>query len=207
MLRSLIAAFAVTVFWAFSGTATPINGQLAPEFTGKTMTGEVISLEQYRGKPVVLEWTNHECPYVRKHYRSGNMQRTQRKLTEEGVTWISIVSSAPGKQGYVDADEAQRLTATRGSYADVVLLDPEGKIGRLYEAKTTPHMFLIDEDGMLLYQGAIDDKPSANPKSLDGAENYLLSAWTETSEGQTVSKAQTKPYGCSIKYGNIAGFK
>lgn len=207
MFKPLIVAFAATIFWASLTFAEPINGQVAPEFTGRTMMGETVSLQQYRGKPVVLEWTNHECPYVRKHYSSGNMQRTQRTLTEEGAIWISIVSSAPGKQGYVDAAQAQQLTASRASYADVVILDPEGEIGRLYGARTTPHMFLIDEEGVLLYQGAIDDKPSANARSLEGAENYVLSAWQEFSSGQTISNINTKPYGCSVKYSSVAGFK
>ncbi len=200
MFRLVIKAIALTGIWTLAVAAAPVNGELAPQFSGKTMTGEFISLEQYRGKPVVLEWTNHECPYVRKHYNSGNMQRTQRELTEDGATWISIVSSAPGKQGHVTADEAQKLTTERASYADVVVLDPDGDIGRLFAAKTTPHMFLIDESGVLVYQGAIDDKPSANPKSLEGAQNYILSAWEQFNEGTPIAAANTKPYGCSVKY-------
>ena len=207
MFKLLLTVLTASIFWTSSTIAEPVNGNPAPEFEGRTMTGDIVTLEQYRGKPVVLEWTNHECPYVKKHYRSGNMQRTQRELTEEGVTWISIISSAPGKQGYVDADQAQQLTTSRGAYADVVILDPEGEIGRLYGAKTTPHMFLIDEDGVLLYQGAIDDKPSANARSLEGAENYILSAWREFSGGQAISKSNTKPYGCSVKYGTVDGYK
>lgn len=181
-------------------SAAPINGQSAPDFTGTTMTGDTISLSDFVGTPVVLEWTNHECPYVRKHYGSGNMQKTQRELTEGGAVWISIVSSAPGEQGNVTPEQAQELTASRGSYADHVILDPEGKIGRLYEAKTTPHMFLISEEGTLMYQGAIDDIPSASVRSLDKATNLVLAAWDEFKAGKPITEAQTQPYGCSVKY-------
>lgn len=185
--------------------AAPINDAPAPEFSGKTMTGAEISLSDFKGRPVVLEWTNHQCPYVRKHYNSGNMQKTQRALTEGGAVWISVISSAPGRQGYVTADQAQALTASRGAYANHVILDPLGGIGRLYEAKTTPHMFLIDEAGILRYQGAIDDIPSANPRSLSDAENLLLAAWQELRAGEAVSRAQTKPYGCTVKYSDAEG--
>lgn len=200
MLKQLIAGMAATVALAFAAVAKPVNDQPAPSFSGVTITGEVINLSDFRGQPVVLEWTNHECPYVRKHYGSGNMQKTQRALTEAGAVWVSIISSAPGEQGYVNAAEAQRLTAERGVYADHVVLDPEGLIGRAYEAKTTPHMFLIDKEGVLKYQGAIDDKPSANPRSLEGATNHVLAAWAEFADGKQISMAQTKPYGCSVKY-------
>lgn len=183
-----------------AASAAPVNEQAAPEFVGETMEGAGISLSQFRGRPVVLEWTNHQCPYVKKHYNSGNMQKTQRALTEEGAIWISVISSAPGKQGYVNAAEAQRLTTTRGAYATHVILDPEGKIGRLYGAKTTPHMFLIDEKGILKYQGAIDDIPSASQRTLKDAKNLVLAAWGDMKAGRAVSQAQTKPYGCTVKY-------
>lgn len=199
MNRQLVSLILMCLFGA-GAVASPTNGELAPDFTGLTMTGEEIRLSDYRGQPVVLEWTNHECPYVRKHYGSGNMQKTQRALTEDGAVWISIVSSAPGKQGHVTASQAQRLTAERGVYADLVILDPEGEIGRLYAAKTTPHMFIIDGSGVLQYQGAIDDKPSANPRSLEGAKNHVMAAWADLRSGGVVSEPQTKPYGCSVKY-------
>lgn len=199
MNRQLVSLILMFLFGA-GAAASPANGELAPDFTGLTMTGEEVRLSDYRGQPVVLEWTNHECPYVRKHYGSGNMQKTQRALTEDGAVWISIVSSAPGKQGHVTASQAQRLTAERGAYADRVILDPEGEIGRLYAAKTTPHMFIIDGGGILQYQGAIDDKPSANLRSLEGAKNHVMAAWQELRSGGAVSEPQTKPYGCSVKY-------
>lgn len=202
MLTRLIAFFSALVFVTVGLNARPINGEPAPAFKGLTMLGETIHLSDFVGKPVVLEWTNHECPYVRKHYGSGNMQRTQRTITEQGAVWISIVSSAPGKQGFVTASEAQRLTAERGAYVDHVVLDPSGEIGRLYEAKTTPQMFIIDEDGIVRYQGAIDDRPSANRRSLEGATNYVLAAWSALRSGERVGAANTKPYGCSVKYGS-----
>ena len=200
MLKGLIAGIAATIAVAGMAVGKPVNNQPAPAFSGVTMQGEAISLSDFRGTPVVLEWTNHECLYVKKHYGSGNMQKTQRALTEAGAVWISIVSSAPGEQGHVTATEAQRLTAERGVYADHIILDPDGTIGRLYEAKTTPHMFLINQSGILEYQGAIDDKPSANPRSLEGATNHVLAAWGDFSEGNDIAVAQTKPYGCSVKY-------
>ncbi len=191
----------IAIFFSITALAVPINEKKAPDFVGITADDEEIRLSGFRGKTVVLEWTNHQCPFVRKHYSSGNMQRTQRTLTEEGVVWISIVSSAPGEQGHVSAEEANRLTASRGGYASHVVLDPQGKIGRLYDAKTTPHMFVVDAAGVLRYQGAIDDKPSANRRSLENAKNYVLQAWSELKTGQPVSEAHTKAYGCTVKYG------
>ncbi len=184
--------------------ATAADGQ-APDFTGTTMTGEQISLADFRGKAVVLEWTNHQCPYVRKHYGSGNMQKTQRTLTEDGAVWISITSSAPGQQGHISAVEAQQLTASRASYADHVVLDPSGSIGRLYGAKTTLHMFIVGETGALLYQGAIDDIPSASTRSLAKANNLVLAAWSQIQAGERVALPMTKPYGCTVKYSDVVG--
>lgn len=199
-MRRLFISLAMVFLFGAGAAASPANGELAPDFKGLTMNGENVRLSDFRGRSVVLEWTNHECPYVRKHYGSGNMQRTQRALTEDGAVWISIISSAAGKQGHVTAPQAQRLTAERGVYADLVILDPEGEIGRLYAAKTTPHMFIVDENGILQYQGAIDDKPSANLRSLEGAKNYVLAAWHELQSDRSVTDPQTKPYGCSVKY-------
>lgn len=173
---------------------------LAPDFAGLTMTGDKIRLSDFRGKKVILEWTNHQCPYVRKHYNSGNMQKTQRALTEDGAVWISVISSAPGKQGHVTAEEAQQLTTTRGSYADHVVLDPDGSIGRQYSAKTTPHMFIIGEGGTFLYQGAIDNIPSASRRTLKDATNLVLAAWSDLQAGQAVRQPSSKPYGCTVKY-------
>ena len=178
----------------------PVVGQPAPTFSAIDTAGNTVSLDDYLGTKVVLEWTNHDCPYVRKHYNSGNMQRTQKKLTEDGVVWLSIISSAPGKQGHVSAEAADDLTTRRGAYPSKVLLDAAGDVGRAYRARTTPHMFIIDEQGTLQYQGAIDDKPSANPKTLEGATNYVLAAYDALKNGEPLSEDTTTPYGCSVKY-------
>ena len=203
-LHTVVKLTVLLVFGAgFVSTSLPLAATdgYAPDFTGATMMGEQISLSDFRGQPVVLEWTNHLCPYVRKHYGSGNMQKTQRALTEDGAVWISIISSAPGKQGHVSAVEARQLTAARASYADYVVLDSSGAIGRLYGAKTTPHMFIVGETGTLLYQGAIDDIPSASRSSLKNANNLVLAAWTQITTGEAVAMPNTKPYGCTVKYG------
>lgn len=197
--KTAIAILAVMGLSAITNAA-PVPGAPAPAFTGTDTKGNTVNLADFRGQKVMLEWTNHQCPYVRKHYESGNMQKTQRALTEEGVVWISVISSSEGQQGHVTASEADQLTASRGAYADMVLLDSEGKIGRAYDASTTPQMFLIDEEGVLQYMGAIDDRPSANPTSLDGATNYVLKAWSALKTGDEISPKSTKPYGCSVKY-------
>lgn len=187
--------------------AEPEIGQNAPDFIGVDSHGQQVHLSDFKGQPLVLEWTNHLCPYVRKHYESGNMQRLQRQLTEAGATWISIISSAPGKQGHVTASEANQLTASRGVYADRIILDTDGVIGRTYDAKTTPQMVLIDEAGVIRYMGAIDDKPSSRKSTLKGARNYLLEAWQALKAGETIKLPVTKPYGCTVKYGSIEGYK
>jgi len=181
----------------------PVIGERAPEFMGVDSKGNPVSLSDFTGKPLILEWTNHRCPYVKKHYKSGNMQRIQRQLTEAGAVWVSVISSAPGKPGQVDGAKADALTASRGSYADKILLDSDGTIGRLYGAKTTPHIFLIDAQSTVRYMGAIDDQPSTRKSSLVGARNYLLQAWQELSEGKTITLASTKPYGCTVKYSDV----
>jgi len=199
-MRLIFAIITLLGVSAASLADGPAPGKPAPDFTGMLTSGKRITLSDLRGKPVMLEWTNHECPYVRKHYSSGNMQRTQRALTEEGVTWISIISSAPGKQGYVEAEEAEKLSVSRGTYNDMLVLDPSGEIGRLYGAKTTPQMFLIDADGVLQYMGAIDDRPSSRESSLEGATNHALQAWAQLKAGEAITPNSTQPYGCSVKY-------
>ncbi len=182
--------------------STPTPGNIAPAFSGITSQGETITLDQFANKTVILEWTNHGCPYVKKHYESGNMQATQKLVSQDDdIVWISVISSAPGKQGHVSPEEANQLTASRGAVPDYVVLDASGDIGRAYQAKTTPHMYVIDGNQTVQYNGAIDDKPSANPKSLEGATNYTLAALNALDTGQTPDPAQTKPYGCSVKYG------
>jgi hypothetical protein len=159
-----------------------------------------VRLSDLKGKIVVLEWLNHGCPFVRKHYDSGNMQTLQKKYVEKNVIWLSIISSAVGKQGHVDEKEALKEKIENKSAASNVLLDPEGKVGKLYEAKTTPHMFVINKSGTLSYQGAIDDKPDTEQASVSGAKNFVDTALDELMEEKAVSRGTTKAYGCGVKY-------
>lgn len=172
----------------------------APDFTATDSNGKSFTLSALKGRTVVLEWTNHECPYTIKHYRSGNMQALQAEAAATGVVWLTVASSAPGQQGYVDAAAANRLTAERGAHPAAVLLDPKGDLGHLYEARSTPHMFVIDAQGGLAYAGAIDDKPSADPGDIAGAHNHVRAALAALAVGRRPQPAATRPYGCSIKY-------
>ncbi|MBI1212770.1 MAG: redoxin domain-containing protein [Alphaproteobacteria bacterium] len=199
MMRLFTVALAVALL-SPAAVAAPTVGQPAPEFTAVDSNGASHSLADFKGKIVVLEWTNAECPYTRKHYDSGNMQKLQEDATHAGVVWLSIISSAPGKQGYVTGAEANQLTISRKAHPSAVLLDPAGAIGREYEARTTPQMFVIDRAGVLRYMGAIDDKPVASPASLAGARNYVRAALASVEAGKPVAVASTEPYGCSVKY-------
>jgi peroxiredoxin len=200
MIRLLAAAALAFAMSCSLADAAPMLGQPAPAFTAVDSNGASRSLAEFKGKTVVLEWTNAECPYTRKHYESGNMQKLQQEATSSGVVWLSVISSAPGKQGYVSGPEANALTTSRGAHPTAVLLDPAGTVGREYEAQTTPHMFVIDKTGVLRYMGAIDDKPIASPASLIGARNYVREALAEVASGKPVAVASTEPYGCSVKY-------
>lgn len=166
--------------------------------------GVTHQLSDYAGRTVVLEWTNHGCPYVVKHYNpsfeGGNMQKLQKMAAEDDVVWLSIISSAPGKQGYVRGSEANNLTETRGASPEAVVLDAAGEMGRTFSAKTTPHMFVIDDSQTLVYQGAIDSVKSVNPADIPDATNYVNAALTALKNGDPIADAETKPYGCSIKY-------
>jgi peroxiredoxin len=196
MLKRLVLAAAVSAF-ALPALAAPVIGEAAPAFTAKDTQGETVSLA---GKTVVLEWSNDGCPYVKKHYGSGNMQKTQEAATADGVVWLTIVSSAEGKQGYVTPEQADKLTADRAAKPTDVVLDTDQAIGRAYDAKTTPHMFIIDPAGKLVYAGAIDDRPTADPKDIEGANNLVLAALDDLKNGRPVAVAETEPYGCSVKY-------
>ncbi len=180
--------------------AEPVVGQPAPGFTGTDSTGKSHTLSAYRGKRVVLEWTNHDCPFVGKHYRSGNMQATQKRAAGDGTVWFSVISSAPGKQGHVSEAEADGLTQSRGAQPTAVLLDPSGTIGRLYDAVTTPHMYIVDSDGTLAYMGAIDSIRSWDEADVPKATNYVKQALGQLAAGQPVKPRGTRPYGCSVKY-------
>jgi peroxiredoxin len=190
----------ITALYACGSSATLRVGEPAPEFEGLDTRGNVQRLADYRGKTVVLEWTNHDCPYVRKHYGAGNMQEQQREAAAQGVVWLSIISSAPGKQGHVSPEESEELARTRNATPRAVILDSEGKIGRAYNAKTTPHMFIIDETGVLVYMGGIDSISTANPDDIPQATQYVSVALQELAAGKPVSTPVTKPYGCSVKY-------
>ena len=178
------------------------NEDNAPEFKLSDSYGNEISLSSFIGKKVVLEWTNHGCPYVAKHYETGNMQSTQEFAKEEEIIWLSIISSAPGTQGYVSSDEANALTITRKASPTHVLFDPTGEVGRIYDAKTTPHMYIINEEGLMKYQGAIDDAGGRGFMSRDllKAKNYVKESLREMGTGEEISSPVTKPYGCSVKY-------
>jgi peroxiredoxin len=197
MFRLVVAAFALTA--CSSGAALNV-GQPAPDFEGVDTQGKVHRLADYRGKTVVLEWTNHDCPYVRKHYGAGNMQAQQREAAEQGVVWLSVISSAPGRQGHVSAAQADELTRSRGAAPRAVILDPEGKIGRSYGARTTPHMYIVDASGTLAYMGGIDSNTSANPADIPQATQYVRVALGELADGKSVTDPVTRPYGCSVKY-------
>ena len=175
-------------------------GAPAPQFTATDSRGQTETLAQYRGKYVVLEWHNQGCPYTRKHYVSGNMQSLQKEWTGKGVVWFTVISSAPGQQGYVTAGEENDYVAKMHAVPTAVLLDPEGKLGRLYSAKTTPQMIVIDPSGKLIYDGAIDNRPTPDADDIRGADNYLNDALTEAMAGKPIAASFTRPYGCSVKY-------
>jgi hypothetical protein len=178
----------------------PEIGAAAPAFTLPDTGGDEHSLADFAGKWVILEWLNYGCPFVRKHYDGGNMQNLQETYGAQGVVWLSIVSSAPGEQGYYEPPEMAQRNQENGNKAAAVLLDPEGTVGRRYGAKTTPQMYVIDPEGVLLYNGAIDDRPTPRVEDLEGATNYLVQAMTEAMAGNPVSLPTTQPYGCNVKY-------
>lgn len=196
----LAAILGLTILITFSANAAPGIGSEAPDFSAVDSNGEVVQLSQLRGEVVVLEWTNHDCPYVKKHYGTGNMQALQKRARDLDVVWLSVISSASGKQGYVQGNEANRLTEERGAHPTSVLLDPEGTIGRLYQATNTPHMFVINTQGILVYAGGIDDQPSARWSSIEGARNYVEEALDSVVAGRTVEVSAARVYGCSVKY-------
>ena len=175
-------------------------GEAAPTFAIDATTGKSVSLADQRGKLVVLEWTNHDCPYVRKHYDSGNMQTLQKEITAQGVVWLTLISSSPGTQGYVSPKEADELTASRKANPTAVLLDPSGAVGKAYGATNTPHMYIVDKAGLLVYVGAIDDRPTTRRADVQGAHNYVRAALEDMAAGRAVQTPVTRAYGCTVKY-------
>lgn len=196
LTASLLAATALSFGAAY---ANPVVGERAPDFTATTATGETVSLSDFAGQTVMLEWTNHGCPYVVRHY-GGNMQAQQDAAAEAGVVWIQVISSAPGEQGYVSAEEALALNEERGAAnVDHIFMDPEGVIGRAYDARTTPHMYVIDAEGTLRYNGGIDDQPRPRAGDPD-AIPYAQLALNAVLAGEEVEMPETQPYGCNVKY-------
>jgi peroxiredoxin len=175
-------------------------GAPAPDFHGTDSNGKTQSLDQYKGKYVVLEWHNHDCPYTIKHYQSGNMQSLQKQWTAKGVVWFTVISSAPGEQGYVDAGQENAYMKKMGAQPTAAILDPKGEVGHLYGAKTTPNMFIIDPTGKLIYAGAIDDHPTPEISDIQSSKNYVSAALSEAMNGKAVQTPVTRPYGCSVKY-------
>ena len=180
--------------------AAPEIGKPAPEFMANDTNGKHVMLSELKGKTVVLEWTNHECPFVVKHYGSGNMQALQAEATKDDVVWVSIVSSAKDKEGNVTAEEANKIIADQKALPTHKILDESGEIGKLYDAKTTPHMFVIDKNGVLVYQGAIDDKSGFDQEEVKTAKNYVRAALADLKAGKPVEVSSTKSYGCGVKY-------
>ncbi len=200
LVSIIVAAGLVLGLFAQNISASTNISEAAPAFTAIDTKNVEHVLASYTDKTVILEWTNHKCPYVRKHYETGNMQTLQREATEDGVVWLTVISSAPGKQGHVSAEKADELTASRGAYPTAVLLDEEGALGRLYGAKTTPHMFVIAPGGTLAYAGAIDDNSSSKHATVEGANNYVRLVLADMKSGNAVTTPTAKPYGCSVKY-------
>ncbi|MFK7889022.1 MAG: thioredoxin family protein [Gammaproteobacteria bacterium] len=196
----LVALAGLALSFATHAGAGIEIGKAAPDFTAIGSDGKSYTLSELRGQRVVLEWTNADCPYVRKHYGAGNMQALQKDAADNDILWLSVISSAPGKQGHVNAQGADALSESRSATPATVLLDESGDVGKLYGARTTPHMYIVDEDGTLVYAGGIDDKPTANPADIDSATNYVRQAMEELLAGKAVSVTTSRPYGCSVKY-------
>lgn len=197
-MKALLVACAL--FVSSAAFAEVKVGAAAPTFSEKDQAGKTHSLDTHKGKWVVLEWYNEGCPYVKKHYGSKNMQTLQKTYTGKGVVWLTVATSPEGKQGYVDPKTAAQHIKTAGMNSSALLLDADGTMGRAYDAKTTPHMFVINPEGKVVYAGAIDSNDSADPKTIQGSTNYVSQALDAAMGGKPVTTASTKPYGCSVKY-------
>ena len=193
------ALMSAMISLSFTAGAAEI-GEEAPAFTLKNTEGEDVSLADHKGKIVVLEWINYECPFVKKHYASGNMPMLQGKYDAGEVVWLVINSAAEGKQGYLEPADLQARSDKEGSKADAILTDSDGKVGKAYGATHTPHMFVIDKEGMLVYSGAIDSKNTTDQADIESADNYVVMALDAVMAGKEVEKAKTKAYGCDVKY-------
>jgi peroxiredoxin len=199
-IRNLCLVFGVLALSAGAALAGVEVGQPAPDFSLPDTNGQTRQLSQYKGKWVVLEWYQPDCPFVRKHYGSGNMQALQKEFTAKGVVWLSIDSSAPGQEGNYPADKLNQIASSQGAARTALLLDPDGKVGHEYGAKTTPDMYIINPEGKLVYEGAIDSKPSTVVADIKTATNYVKVALDDSMTGKSVPQTVTRPYGCSVKY-------
>jgi peroxiredoxin len=195
-----LASLLTVLFLATVALAAPKAGDQAPAFMATDSNDKTHNLSDFKGKYIVLEWTNSGCPFTAKHYDSGNMQKLQKEWTSKGVVWLTVLSSAPGKQGYKTAAEENAFLKQANASPTAVLLDPKGDLGHLYGAKTTPHMFVINPNGRIVYAGAIDDKPTTEQSDIASSKNYVQAALTEATTGKPVTTASSQPYGCSIKY-------
>ncbi|HEV3392703.1 MAG TPA: thioredoxin family protein [Chthoniobacterales bacterium] len=198
--KLLLIAITTLAAGALYASDIPPVGSAAPDFSLKDTKGQTHSVTQYKGKTVVLEWFNPECPFVKKHYGSDNMQKLQKEFTDKGVVWFTIDSSAEGKEGYVTPDQAEKIMTQWKTHQTALLLDPDGSAGKAYGAKNTPDMIVINPEGKIVYEGAIDSKASPNPADIPSSTNYVKAALDESLAGKPVSNSQTKPYGCSVKY-------
>ncbi len=198
--KLILVALTSILTTAIQASDSPPVGSAAPDFSLQDANGKRHSLSDYKGKYVVLEWFNPECPFVKKHYGSANMQKLQQNFTSKGVTWLTIDSAAPGKEGNLTPEQANKTAAKWNVHSTALLLDPEGKAGRAYGAKNTPHMFVINPEGKVIYEGAIDNKPTPYPEDIPQATNYVKVALDESMAGKPVSTPSSRPYGCSIKY-------
>src|ERR1700730_18161770 len=198
--KLLLIAVAIFVAGAIYAADVPPVGAAAPEFSLSDSKGKTHSLAQYKGKYVVLEWFNPECPFVKKHYGSGNMQKLQEEFTAKGVVWLSIDSSAPGLEGNLTAEQASTKMTEWKTKQTALVLDPDGKAGRSYGAKNTPHMFVINPEGKIVYEGAIDSKATPNPSDIASSTNWVKIALDQSLAGKTVTTPSSRPYGCSVKY-------
>jgi peroxiredoxin len=200
MIKIALIAFGIVVTTAGMTFAEAEVGKSAPEFSLPATNGKTFNLKDFKGKIVVLEWYNPDCPFVHKHYDSGNMQKLQKKYAPKGVVWLTIDSSAPGQQGNYSAEKLSNITWKEKPGWNALLMDPSGEVGHLYGAKTTPNMFIIDTKGMVVYKGAIDDKPTTDTADIEAANNFVSRALDETIAGKRVTIPFKKPYGCSVKY-------
>jgi peroxiredoxin len=203
-LKSLVAPLISCALAAGAGSAWSVAaiGQPAPAFSATDTRGQPVSLSDFKGRHVVLEWVNPGCPYVRKHYDSGNLPATQKAATAQGVVWLAVNSTSPAHRDHLSPAQLARWMDDKGAAASATLMDEDGRVGRAYGARTTPHMYLIDPAGTLVYAGAIDSKPTADPADIATATNHVQAALAEALAGKAVSTPATRPYGCSVKYGS-----